>query len=389
MPALPPLGVPMPMGVSVPPNPPAQGARMQPISPYRLLDTRSNGGAPLGAGRYLTLQVTGRAGIPQGASGALLNVVMVAPAAAGYSIVWPSGNPLPLASSQNFAGGQVVAGLVWAALGPDGAVNIGSTSQSHIVVDVACFMSPSTGGYAVSTTPFRLFDSRVAPNTIIRAGQGRTIQVGGVGAVPSSASAVQVNIAVTQPNRGGWLALFPGPCSSFPGVSSINYGDGETIANFAVVPLDASGAICVLSGAADVHVILDVAGYVQAAPGSVFFPVTPQRLIDTRTGSEPLPSIRGRLVAGQPLVIPVVGLVGTPTTAKAIAASFVAVNPERAGFITAYPCDKPVPPSSSVNFAPGGARPNAISVPLSGSGTVCVQSSCALDIVVDLAGYFL
>jgi hypothetical protein len=48
MPPTPPIGVPFPGGVAVPPNPPASGSLLNPITPTRILDTRLNGGAPVG-----------------------------------------------------------------------------------------------------------------------------------------------------------------------------------------------------------------------------------------------------------------------------------------------------------------------------------------------------
>lgn len=383
LPPRPPIGLPMPQQTFVGANPPAVGQRFNPIRPTRLLDTRDAGGAPVGSGNYITLVVAGRNGIPADASGALLNVVVVSPAAAGWALVWPAGEPMPLASNQNFAAGQTVAGLVFAKLGAGGAVNIAITSQAHFVVDASAFLSGTTGSLPSSLTPFRLYDSRNTGGPLAQ-GQPRSIPVTGV---PAGSSALQINIAATQPVAGGWVALYPGPCSDYPGVSTINFNAGQTIANFAVVPLPASSELCAVASG-PVHIVLDVTGYAHPTSGGVFFPITPQRIVDTRNGVAAL-AISGQLQAGTPLRIPLSGTAGTPADVKGIAVSLVVVDPAAAGYIVAWPCDQPMPGSSTVNFNAGEVRPNAVTVAVSGaSKELCVQSSTRNHLVADLAGYF-
>jgi hypothetical protein len=93
----------------------------------------------------------------------------------------------------------------------------------------------------------------------------RTFVLAGQCAIPPSARAVAVNIAVTQPTNGpGFLTLYPAGTTR-PLFSSINYNAGQTRANNAIVPLGASGDINVYcaQGGGTVHFILDVNGYFQ------------------------------------------------------------------------------------------------------------------------------
>ena len=120
----------------------ATGARYHPLAPARVLDTRSGNGAPtapLAAGTPLSLQVTGRAGVPAtGVSAVILNVIAVEPAVGGFLTVWPAGEPLPLASNLNFGAGQTVPNLVVAKVGAGGKVNIyNGGGAAHLVADVA------------------------------------------------------------------------------------------------------------------------------------------------------------------------------------------------------------------------------------------------------------
>jgi hypothetical protein len=120
----------------------ATGARYHPLAPARVLDTRFGTGAPtapLAGGTPMTVQVTGRGGVPTtGVTAVILNVIAVDPAVGGFLTVWPAGDPLPLASNLNFATGQTVPNLVVAKVGAGGKVNIyNGGGTTHLVADVA------------------------------------------------------------------------------------------------------------------------------------------------------------------------------------------------------------------------------------------------------------
>ena len=88
------------------------------------------------------------------------------------------------------------------------------------------------------------------------------VNIGGLDDVPSDATAAAVNITATAAEEWGFVAAYP--CSStsmteYPGNSNLNFDAGMTVANSAIVPLDA-GYMCLLTyGKSDV--IVDVAGY--------------------------------------------------------------------------------------------------------------------------------
>jgi hypothetical protein len=174
-------------------------------------------------------------------------------------------------------------------------------------------------------------------------------------------------------------------------VSNINYAPQETVANFAVAPLNSQGKFCIYSSSKK-DVILDVAGFITPThtPGSSrFFPVNPHRLVDTRSGQNAKINLKGKIGAGGTLVIPMRGVGGIPSNAKAVAASFVVVDQAGYGYVTVWPCNQPKPLSSLINYAPGtGPTPNAAFIPL-GTGNVCVYSVQPIHLVVDMAGYFV
>jgi len=122
-----------------------EGGQVTAVDPQRLLDSRSGldtAAAPFASGEQRDVQVSGRAGVPPGATAVVLNVTATEPTAPGFVTAWPAGQPRPLASTLNFAPGDNVANLVMVGLGPGGTLSLyqfgGST---HVVADVVGFVS--------------------------------------------------------------------------------------------------------------------------------------------------------------------------------------------------------------------------------------------------------
>lgn len=92
-------------------------------------------------------------------------------------------------------------------------------------------------------------------------GASVAVPVAGRGGVPATgASAVVVNVTVTQPSVGGFLTVFPGGTAR-PLASSLNFAAGQTAPNLVVAKLGADGSIGVYNNAGTSHVILDVVGW--------------------------------------------------------------------------------------------------------------------------------
>jgi len=110
-------------------------------------------------------------------------------------------------------------------------------------------------------------------------------------------------------------------------------------------------------------------------------PLPPVRVLDTRE------VVGGRLAGGGQVMIDLSSRV--PDGATAAAVNVTAVGPGGAGFLTVHPCATTVPPVSSVNYASGADRGALAVLPLSAGGTLCVFTSAAADVVVDLQGAFI
>ncbi|WP_344941335.1 hypothetical protein, partial [Terrabacter ginsenosidimutans] len=172
-----------------------------PMSPSRLLDTRSGLGAPKAAvagNHVVDLQVTGRGGVPASGVGAVvLNVTAVGPTSAGNLTVFPAGQVRPNTSNLNFVAGQTVANLVIVKVGTGGKVSlVTSGGQTNLIGDVMGWYP--TGSEYAGLSPSRLLDTRSglgAPKAAVAGNHVVDLQVTGRGGVPASGvGAVVLNV---------------------------------------------------------------------------------------------------------------------------------------------------------------------------------------------------
>ena len=244
------------------------GGLLQPLPPARILDTRRpQDGPAVGPGELRPVQVAGRGGVPPtGVSAVVLNVTVTNPSAASYLTVFPAGVGLPTASNLNFLAGQTVPNRVIVPLGAGGGLDLyNAVGTVDVVIDVnGWFTDGSTvaGSRLSGLPPSRIFDSRQRPDApAIGPGETRSIQVAGQGGVPASgATAVVLNVTVTNPTAASYLTVFPGD-AALPVASDLNWTAGETVPNLVVVKLGADGTVNVYNPAGSVDVIVDVVGY--------------------------------------------------------------------------------------------------------------------------------
>jgi hypothetical protein len=119
--------------------------------------------------------------------------------------------------------------------------------------------APGAGFFTL--TPCRAVDTRAAGGAIA-AGADRTFFLAGTCGIPADATALSVNVTVTQPTATGDLRVFAAGTSP-PSTSVINFRSGQTRANNAIVQVSTSGGVTVLNdqSSGTVQVIVDVNGY--------------------------------------------------------------------------------------------------------------------------------
>jgi len=373
-----------------------------PITPIRVTDTRVGSGLPnaghaLKPGGTLNVAVAGTTasdGVPAGALAIVANITAVTPSAAGYLTAYPTGSTRPASSNLNFKAGESDANLVELELGAGGDISIyNSAGTTNVLVDVYGYYtaSPSSTGAGLynPVSPYRAAGTE-AVGARVAAGTSLPVTVtGGATGVPAGAEAVVVNLTAAHGSEASYLSAYAAGASR-PTVSNLNFTPDEVVANRATVPVGTAGQIEVYNHAGTVDVDVDIDGYYTAAggTGSVFVPITPYRVTDTRvpTNGTPIAPDTSETfdlaAAGSPV----------PAAATAVAANFTAVSGNAAGYATVYPTSDTTPPAASdLNWTANEAVPNFTIADTAGTGSVEVYAShgAPVNLVIDEFGYFV
>jgi hypothetical protein len=373
-------------------TPNVAGSGFHSTSPVRVLDTRNGIGVAAGAigpNGTTALQVTGANAVPTNVTAVVLNVTATASTTGGYVSVFPDGVPVPNASNLNFTTGETIANLVTVPV-IDGAVDFHNSSGSvQVLADLFGYYTSAGGQSYAGTTPTRALDTRNgtgAPKAKLGARQSLTLNVAGVGSVPSTVSSVILNVTATNSTTGGYLTVYPSSAQSVPTASNVNFSKGETIANLVIVPVT-NGSVKIFNLTGTVDVVADVVGYFTAGPSNSFTPTSPTRLLDTRNG---IGSVTAPIGAGQVRQLSVVGKAGIPAGVTGVVLNVTATKPTSGGYLTVYP-DGPAgrPTASSLNFSAGQTIPNLVVVPVTDGLVDFYNFAGDVDVLADLAGYYV
>ena len=362
------------------------------VTPSRLADTR-----PTGIGGYqridantIRVQIGGRGNVPNNATAGVLNVTAANTTTFGFLTVFPAGTARPEASNVNVErAGQIMPNLVTVRLGVTGAIDIFSPTPMDIIVDVNGAYVPVTDAVAAGRfvglpTAFRVLDTR---DSGAKVGASTTVRVNVAAVVPATASAVVVNLTVTESNNAGFWAAFPAG-GSIPTSSSVNTdGVGQTRANQAILPIGIVGAvrgIDVFSSSGG-HLIVDVAGYFTgptspAGSEGLFVPNAPYRTLDTRTNPR-----YGRMYAGWVAEFDYAGR----SLSQAVVVNLTATETRALGFFTGYPARTNRPLASNLNASYKDQTIANHAILRTSSVGVAVFTQGGASLVVDVAGYFL
>ncbi|MFJ2822832.1 PKD domain-containing protein [Streptomyces toxytricini] len=235
-------------------------------------------------------------------------------------------------------------------------------------------------------TPTRLLDTRtgggkVAPYTSTR------VKIAGNAKIPAGATAVALNVTVTNTATGGHVTAFPGG-GQRPATSNLNFEAGQTVPNMVIVPVGKDGTVELYNGGWEaVDLIADVTGYFSRTASSGYTPMTPVRTVDTRSG---LGAPRAGQVAGRGSFSTQLGGLYVPSNATAVALNVTATGPREAGHLTVYPSGQAAPNTSNVNFTAGQTIANSVIVPVGSDGRISVMNGAwaGVDVIVDVVGYY-
>ena len=384
------------------------------VGPDRLLDTRSGIGATLpipigrtdGSGEAVRVAVTGRSEIPvTGVDAVSINLTVTATIAAdvgGYATAYPCetiDDPPPNVSNINFVSDQTVANSAIVPVGATGAICIYVYGTAHAIVDVAGWLPAEQGFTAVP--PQRVVDSRNGSGGIpiarigdlsdgeatvaVRLTSTASIPASGVGAVALNLTAVDTRAPAT----GGFVTMYPCESASdpAPNSSSLNFGNGQTVANAAIVATTAPLTCLHVVGSA--HLIIDVTGWF-GSTGDLTL-VAPRRIVDTRSGIGGVMIERiGPIQDGAPPLV--VERPAATAIAVAINLTVTATSADDAGgYAAVYPClDATTPPPyvSNLNFVDGQTVANGVVTSVGSTGRFCVSVWGEGHVIIDLVGFF-
>jgi dipeptidyl aminopeptidase/acylaminoacyl peptidase len=379
------------------------------ITPVRVVDTRPGSqvgpyATPWGPGETRSVPVIGVGGVTADAEAVVVNVTGVFPSAPTHLTVWPGGTAMPGVSNVNLGPGQVVANLAVVGVGAYGDIAVYNNSGSmHVVIDIVGFHGPRPTGarFHPLNAPVRVLDSRPASQvgpyaTPWAGGQTRTLTVAGITVTPTTGSpvdipagtaAVALNVTGVFPTQATHLTVWP-TGRVMPTASNLNLPAGDVRPNLVIAKVGLGGQISIFNNAGQTHVVADLVGYYQLAPGGlVYTSLTPTRVLDSRPGSQigPYSTPWGPAATR---AVQVGGIGSVPAYPGTVVVNVTGVFPTQATHLTVWPNGQSMPVASNLNLPAGDVRPNLVITREESDWIAIYNNSGALHVIADVAGYF-
>jgi hypothetical protein len=361
----------------------AAPSALMPLTPCRVLDTRDDGPARIGAGTEVAVPLAGQCGVPSNATAVSVVITAVAAAADGYATAWPSGTPTPFTSVLNVDAGDTRSAGAIVAVSNDGraALSLRGSVDAEWIIDITGAWTPAVvprAGRFVPIAPTRLLDTRSAGVSVAPGGSVRVPLPAGA---PADTSAVMVTITATESRASGFVSAYAAGTPRPNAAALFVDRPGLTRSSGLVVPASASGIDVYVHGGA--HIVVDAVGWFTggSAPASDdgrFVAMTPTRVIDTRTGSPVFPNGTREVAVGSTI----------GTSAAAVAMTLTITDTWRAGFVAVAPARTGRPGTAAATA--DHRRDTVAQLVVSGvtPAGVAVTSSAGTDVVADLSGWF-
>lgn len=185
-----------------------------------------------------------------------------------------SSNRQDQTSARGFDAPHRLGRVRWAAIGAALAVSVGA---GGVIDFAAAAPGDSAASSFVAVTPCRLVDTRPGAATVgprstpLDPNESYTQQVTGANGdcnVPAGATAVGMNVTITNPTAQSYLTVYPSD-AALPNASNLNWIAGQRpTPNKVDVALSSSGAVDFFNAFGTVNVIGDVVGYYISADRS-------------------------------------------------------------------------------------------------------------------------
>ncbi|RPE42679.1 PKD domain-containing protein [Streptomyces sp. Ag109_O5-1] len=328
-----------------------------------------------------------------GVDAAQLQLVTRGARANGALTLYTHGTTRPNTAAITFEPGRTATAETTVKVTPTGSVDVYNGSSGAVTVDVATVGLQSHAQYADTyhpVTPVRLLDTRTGTGGVrspVAGGHSVTLAVGGTHGVPAGADAVVLNVTATTTKASGDLTVATHSTNDSV-VSGPYWTTGQTATTQVVIPVYDGKVVLHNDSKASADLVADLAGwYGTATGGSEFLPVTPARILDTRTGTGT--GKVARLAGHATLKLKVTGAHGVPATGVTAAdLDLTVAAPSGSGYLVAYPDGTPRPGVYSLSFAKGhtAAGRSLVKVGTDSEIDLYNAGSSPVDITADLLG---
>ena len=269
-------------------------------------------------------------------------------------------------------------------------INVSGTSTLTGKPFTATTSFTTSGSDYTPTGPTRILDTRKgtgAPKAKVAANADLPLKIAGTGSIPADATAVALNVTVTDATGGGYVSVIPS--GGYGSVSNLNYAAGQVVTNYVIVPVGPDGDIGLLNmGTGSADLVADVSGYFTRSAADGYTAATPARLLDTRHGTG---APTAQLGQNHGLSVDVAGAGSIPAAATAVALHVTATDTSGGGWIAAEPDGAGTPSTSILNYSKGQTISNTVIVPVAADGKIELYNgggTGSVDLVADVAGYF-
>lgn len=257
-----------------------RGARLVPVTPGRILDTRDGAATPLGRAESIELQVRGATlstgqvlGSGSDIVGVVLNVTGInqQPDSTGTFVsVVPELTPgvPPSTSNVNLARGQIKPNMVIVPIGADGKIRLyNHAGSAHVAVDVAGYLTTTPPGARAGrvvplTTPYRVFDTREQQWGAVALGPGQAEDwsfadfvnsvridgewVGAQSAVIGNLTSAGLKRQYATVPVSSYLTVYPSN-EARPNASNVNMVEGAPVPNLAIMKYGTNSTVRVFN----------------------------------------------------------------------------------------------------------------------------------------------